>query len=250
MEDEKFVIDPIQFLRISEKRDSGKRNREEEKNKKKKRKFRDRLEKEEAKLSKEDSIDWYKEDLNIAQEILRKENLIRLRSLKYQGSEITEASSDSASKKQVSESKQLPKLSSESMIDRLLRLKKYYFAYHKITLEQAQAITKNEAEKISKNLKIKEQLLLKIKETQSSLNFNKMKKNKEDSEKRTKANSILNDIHSEIKKIINQENKNSVKLQSQRDLVKEKLNKISRNSNFISKYSSKNKKSHFINTKK
>ena len=98
--------------------------------------------------------------------------------------------------------------------------------------------------------KEKEEIIKDIEILQTRIRFEHYTSLPEKSEKRTKANMILSDIHSRINKIINKENENSVKLQVGKQKLSAEIKKLNTGSEMISKYASGVSKSHFINTKK
>lgn len=132
----------------------------------------------------------------------------------------------------------------------LEQLLKLYDQHFRITQNEHKSIISEDLKLLSEIMKLKNGTIEHIEAIQSQLDLKQFSKLEDNSEKKSKANSILSDIHTRIDQIITQEDENSAELKNQQDELRNQLGKHDKSTKVISQYKSHETKSHFIDTTK
>jgi len=248
------MISRVQSLRV-EKKDNQEQKNNEEKDKKKKKSQQDTIPEEDL-----NNVSEIIDDLEIGRLVMKKRSAeILLMAIDSNDSAIRtiELNAESEllnSEKDILEYKEKnykPDMNESDINEQLLdRLSERYDEYFFLVNKESDMISDEQFDSLPQIYKEKEEIIKDIETIQTRIRFEHYTSLPENSEKRTKANMILSDIHSRINKIINTENENSVKLQVGKQRLSTEIKKINTGSEMISKYASSVSKSHFINTKK
>lgn len=129
-------------------------------------------------------------------------------------------------------------------------LRKKYKSFLAAAHDEQKILLSKNPEDLEVILLEKEELLHQIETHQKTINYNIFKKYPPDYPKKAKANEILSDIHNVMNEIVRIEDENSVELQTSMNELKQEIQSRSKETKAISRYSSGNIRSHFIDTTK
>ncbi len=136
------------------------------------------------------------------------------------------------------------------ILESLGHLKKLYNQFLHSAINEQNILLEKELDDLDVILLEKEEILKNIELYQKSINYNIFKNYPPDYPNKAKANEILSDIHNVMNEIVKIEDENSVELQTSMNELKQEIQSRSKETQAISKYSSGNIKSHFIDTTK
>ncbi|PID30097.1 MAG: hypothetical protein CSB55_00295 [Candidatus Cloacimonadota bacterium] len=139
-------------------------------------------------------------------------------------------------------------MNAENDFNKLSDLSLLYSEYFKLTEKESESIQCRDFDGLEQSMNQKEIMLNKIIDKQNSINFNMLRDLPEKSEKKTKANLILSEIHNKMNKIIEKENQNSVELQVRKKEVFDELGKRNAGARAVSKYTVSKFKPYFVDT--
>ena len=137
----------------------------------------------------------------------------------------------------------------QETIDNLSKLNILYKTFYGLVVEESRIINEDQIDDFEFIINKKDEILNKIEETIQKTNFKMFNEYHDFDKKKIKANEIIDEIHSTIKDIIKQEDKNSVELQSLREKMKLDISKQELGVKAVSQYSQAHLKSHFIDKK-
>ena len=142
------------------------------------------------------------------------------------------------------------KLAVKRQLKGLEELRDIYTEYLDLTHQETTAIIQGDLVVLRSFMDQKKHLLERVHILQDLLDMEMFKTRDEEDAKRVKARRVLDDIHSVMTRILDQENENSVELRNQKEEVRAELGKRNAGAKAISRYASALRHSRFVDTTK
>ena len=141
-------------------------------------------------------------------------------------------------------------LAIDRQLQGLRELRGIYREYGRLTMQESDAIMHGDLTTLHQLMAAKKSHLERIHILQNLLDLHLFEDRAEEDAKRAKANRILTDIHSEMTRILDTENQNSVELRNQKEEVRAELGKRNAGAKAVSRYASAPRHSRFVDTTK